>query len=98
MKIVEFSKQNVERYKDSKVVIIADYRKVKYEDEDKTIQSKLADKYNLDMYPVVCFTSLMVSVLMKYYGEYEVWIVDGSLIKKFDRVLSFLSENISNYC
>lgn len=98
MKIIEFSKQNVERYKDSKALIIADYRKVKYEDEDKTIQSKLADKYNLELYPVVCFTGLMVSVLMKYYGEYEVWIVDESLVEEFDRTLSFLSENISNYC
>ena len=98
MKIVEFSKQNVELYKDSKVLIIADYRNVKNEDGDKTIQSKLADKYDLELYSVVCFTRLMVSVLLKYYGGYEVWVVDESLIVEFDRCLSLLLENSSIYC
>ena len=64
-------------------VILADYRNVNYEDEGSTIQDIVADKYEIDLYPVMCeINQLVMYYLNKNYGDC-VWYVDKSLMKYF---------------
>lgn len=64
-------------------VIIADYRNVNYEDDGNTIQDAIADKYGIDLYPVMCeINQLVMYYLNKNYGDC-VWYVDKSLMKYF---------------
>lgn len=64
-------------------VIVSDYRNVNYEDEGNTIQDAIADKYGIDLYPVMCeINQLVMYYLNKNYGDC-IWYVDKSLMKYF---------------
>ena len=64
-------------------VIIADYRNVNYEDEGNTIQDAIADKYGIDLYPIICGVTEGVKIYLgRYYGDC-IWYVDKSLIGSF---------------
>lgn len=61
-------------------VIIADYRNVNYEDDGNTIQDAVADRYGIDVYPVMCeINQLVMYYLSKNYGDC-IWYVDKSLM------------------
>lgn len=64
-------------------VILADYRNVNYEDDGNTIQDAIADRYGIDLYPVISgVTEGVRFYLKKYYRDY-VWYVDKSLMRYF---------------
>lgn len=83
MYIVELSKENLKEYRDMRCLVVADYSKVNYENDDNTTESKLADEYEFDFYPVIGMNELVLKVLEKYYGDYDVWLVDKSIIGMF---------------
>lgn len=94
MIMIEFSKKAVKNYRNSKCLIIADYRCVNYENECETLQSRLADTYNIDFYPIITLSRFVIQLLLKYFGNYDVWIVDKSLMVEISKNISFL-ENLS---
>jgi len=97
MIMIEFSKKAVKNYRNSKYLIIADYRYVDYENECETLQSRLADTYNIDFYPIITLNCFVVKILSEYFGNYDVWIIDRSIMEEITKYISFL-ENISCSC
>lgn len=85
MEIIEFSKENIEKYKNCKVLIVADYGCIGFKNDCKTIQYKLSEKYNLDFYPVIFMTPMVEILLFKYYGNYDYWVIEKSLINEFKK-------------
>jgi hypothetical protein len=85
MEIVEFCEDTIGEYRNDKCVVIANYRCVNYFDEQSTIYSIMADKYDFDVYPVVLMNLRVEKVLQFLYGDYDFWIVDKTLMKYFDK-------------
>lgn len=80
MKIKEFTPD--EKFTKNSV-IIADYRNVNYENDGNTIQDTIAEKYGIDIYPVMCeINQLVIHYLVKNYGDCD-WFIDKSLMESF---------------
>jgi len=73
-------------------VIIADYRNINYNDESNTIQSKMADKYGIELYPILSeFNELVIQSLIENYGNCD-WYIDKSLMENLREALKIILE------
>lgn len=89
MEIKVFSEQEIRNlHKDKKLVMIADFRRVGYNEEQSTIQGMLSRELSIPLYPIcVKPNPFMVMVLIKNYIDYDYWFIDESLIKYFKKFI-----------
>jgi hypothetical protein len=87
MKILKYDESTIRKLskKNKKILIIADFSCVDYEDEDKQPENILAKELSLDFYPVfINPMQLMESGLIyKYYHNCEYWFVFSTIYKYF---------------
>jgi hypothetical protein len=81
MQILEFNEELIRKvYKNKKILIINDLRKTSFCDDNNTKECILAEKLNLDLYPLcIDLNILILRVLLKNYGDFDYWFVNKEL-------------------
>lgn len=94
MKIIEFNKQNVEKYHLFNCIILADYTCISYNKELTSLQYLMSIEYNLALYPIcVGLSDRLVRFIFREFSSFDYWLVDKSIIEDIVNFPS-LSQNI----
>lgn len=93
MKITSFNESKIRKlHTENQIVIIADFRNINYDNEQETLQYKIASELGIDLYPIcVNPDARIINHIISAYGGYDCWFIDKSLVNNCKRLLKLLT-------